>query len=517
MALDALISGAFSMMSDYANIGIAESTNKSNEKNVAATNQANKEMTESTNAANLRIAQETNASNERIMQETNAFNAAQADLAYQRSTSAAKLGELISAGLSPEQARQVIASQGLTGNASAASGTAIPAQGATMQSPHAEPFQKQPYFLQKGLEDFGRGIGSFAMSFVDAAKDPTGGYFGQLTCMQEFAKASNIIDEVDPKSLSSPYAFFKWMKAQSPDSNWGKLVSTPSFRKMWNNPISRKSFMFNINQWFGQSASTALDLDKKETDIALTIAQKHATDIDTRLTNAQIFKTNAESSLIATQNNLASEQLEGQQISNAREQILLDRDRELKSLITDTQKAQFAAELADAQLQTELIKNPDYRDAYFTSTIGNLAASTAEFEYVKWRYNTTLGHKQAIDPDTLAIFTLLEDLGFAGTQTYEDMLKAVAQDSNLTTYLMGKGWKGSPTLLPSGAVDGYTAYKSSLDQWSKDMQQIRYDAMRPFFKREDIKFGVSLGTDFLKSGMNNGAQMVGSLLKTGRK
>lgn len=517
MALDALISGAFGMITDFANMGIAESTNKSNEKNVAATNQTNKEMTDSTNAANLRIAQETNASNERIMQETNAFNAAQADLAYQRSTSAAKLGELISAGLSPEQARQVIASQGMTGSPTAAIGTAIPAQGATMQAPQAQSFQRQPYFLHKGLEDFGRGIGSFAMSFVDAAKDPAGGYFGQLTSMKEFAKASDIIDEVDPKALSSNYEFFKWMKNQPKESNWGKLVSTPSFRKMWNNPISRKSFMFNINQWFGQSASTAFDLEKKEQDIALTIAQKHATDIDIKFTNAQIFKTEAETSLTITQDILASETLEGQKISNAREQILLDRDRELKSLITETQKAQFAAELADAQLQTELIKNPAYRNAYFTSTIGNLAAATAQFEFVKWKYNTTLDNKQVIDPDTYAIFTLLEDLGFAGTQTYEDMLKAVAKDSNLTTYLMGKGWKGTPYSLVDGPIDGYTTYKKSLEQWSKDMEQIRYDALRPFYKREDIKFGVSLGTDFLKSGMNNGAQMVGSILKAGSK
>ncbi len=490
MALDALISGAFSMMSDFANMGIAESTNKSNEKNVAATNQANKEMTESTNATNLRITQETNASNERIMQETNAFNAAQADLAYQRSTSAAKLGELISAGLSPEQARQVIASQGMTGSPSAASGIAIPAQAATMQAPQAQAFQKQPYFLQNGLEDLGRGIGSFAQSFVDAAKDPTGGAFGQLSSMEEFLKASNIIDEVDPKALSSNYEFFKWMKSQPSDSNWGKLVSTPSFKKMWNSPISRKSFMFNMNQWYGQSASISFDLERKELDNALVAAQKHATDIDTKLTNAQIFKTVADTTLTEAQTNLTSEQTRGAVINNARESILLDRDQQLKSLITETQKAKFALELADAELQEQLIKNPHYRDAYFTSTIGNLAAATAEFEFVKWRYQTTLNGKQAIDPDTYAVFTLLEDLGFSHTQTYEDMLKAVAKDSNLTLYLMGKGFRTFKDGKPVGPIDGYSYYKSSLDQWSRDMEKIRFDAMKPFYRREDIKFGI---------------------------
>ncbi len=517
MALDALISGFFGMAQDFTNYQINENTNASNERNVNATNKANKEMTDATNAANIKIAQETNASNERIMQETNAFNAAQADLAYQRSTSAAKLGELISAGLSPEQARQVIASQGLTGSPSAASGTAIPAVGATMQAPHNESFQKKPYQFQN-LDDLGRGIGSFAQSFVDAAKDPTGGTIGQLTCMNQFAKASDIIDEVDPKALSSNYAFFQWMKKQPADSNWGKLISTPDFQKMWNNPISRKAFMYNVNAWYGQTSSTSFDLKEKELHNNLIIAQTHSTDLSSRLTNAQIFKTVADTALTEEQTKLTSEQVIGQNTSNQRQAILLDRDKELKTLITETQKAKFAQELADADLQLELLKNEDYRNAYFTSCIGNLAASAAMYGFTEWKYNKLKdGYDKVLDPDTEAVFLVLEDLGFDNTPIYEDMLKAVAHDSSLTTFLMGKGWKGAPTLLPDGAVDGYTYYKSSLAQWSKDMEQMRYDAMHPFFKREDIKFGVGLGVDFLKNGMNNGAQMVGSFLKGSRK
>ena len=517
MALDSLISGFISLAQDMTNYAINENTNASNERNVNATNKANKEMTDATNAANIKIAQDTNASNERIMQETNAFNAAQADLAYQRSTSAAKLGELISAGLSPEQARQVIASQGLTGSPTATSGTAIPAVGATMQAPHYESFQKKPYQFQN-LDDLGRGIGSFAQSFVDAAKDPTGGTIGQLSCMKQFAKASDIIDEVDPKALSSNYAFFQWMKKQPADSNWGKLISTTDFQKMWDNPISRKAFMYNVNAWYGQTSFTAFDLKEKELHNNLIIAQTHSTDLSSRLTNAQIFKTVADTALTEEQTKLTSEQVIGQQTSNKRQAILLERDEQLKSLITETQKAKFAQELADADLQLELLKNPEYRNAYFTSCIGNLAASAAMYGFTEWKYNKLKdGYAKVLDPDTEAVFLVLEDLGFQNTQIYEDMLKAVAQDSSLTTFLMGKGWKGAPTLLPNGAVDGYTSYKSSLAQWSKDMEQMRYDSMRPFFKREDIKFGVGLGVDFLKNGMNNGAQMVGSLLKTARK
>ena len=375
MALDSLISGFFGIAQDLTNYSINENTNASNERNVYATNKANKEMTDATNAANIKIAQETNASNERIMQETNAFNAAQADLAYQRSTSAAKLGELISAGLSPQQARQVIASQGLTGSPTAASGTAIPAVGASMQAPHNESFQKQPYQFQN-LGELGRGIGSFAQSFVDAAKDPTGGTIGQLTCMKQFAKASDIIDEVDPKSLSSPYAFFQWMKKQPADSNWGKLITSDDFKKMWNNPISRKAFMYNMNAWYGQTSSTAFDLEQKDLHNKFIIAQTHSTDISTRLTNAQIFKTVSETNLIDAETNLTSEQTIGQKTSNARQLILLERDKQLKEFITETQKAKFSQELADSELQLELLKNPKYADVYWSSCLVTLAASS---------------------------------------------------------------------------------------------------------------------------------------------
>lgn len=490
MALDSLISGIFGMAQDAVNYQINKDTNASNERNVNATNEANKQMTDATNAANVKIAQETNSSNERIMQQTNAFNAAQADLAYQRSTSAAKLGELISAGLTPQQARQVIAANGITGSPSAASGTSIPAVGATMQAPQFQSFQKQPFQFQN-IDDLGRGIGSFAQSFVDAAKDPTGGSLGQLTCMQEFSKASDIISEIDPKALSSNYSFFKWMNEQPKDSNWGKLISTSSFQKMWNNPVSRKAFMYNLHEWYGQAASTAFDLEQQENTIKLTVAQTHSADIDSRLKNAQIFNVEADTSLI-------EEQTKGANISNSRNAILLERDRELKSLVTETQKATFAKELADAKLQEQLINNPEYKDAYFASTIGNLAAATAEYAFAEWKYKKTLdGYNKVLDPDTAAVFTVLEDLGFAGTQTFEDMLKAVIKGSNLSTYLMGKGWKGAPSLLPDGSIDGYNAYKYSLEQWSKDMERIRYDALRPFMKREDIRFGITTSANFL--------------------
>ncbi|MGN1299817.1 MAG: hypothetical protein ACI4VC_00505, partial [Clostridia bacterium] len=406
--------------------------------------------------------------------------------------SAAKVGELISAGLTPEQARQVIASQGLTGSPSAASGTAIPAQGATMQAPHAEPFQKSPYFLQN-LPSIGQSFGNFAHSFISAAQDPTGGEIGQLTCMKEFAKASDIISEVPITAIKNAYSFFSWMKNEvAPDSNWGKLISSKSFQTMWNNPISRKAFMYNMQQWYGQAANEEYSLEQRRLQNQLLTAQEHAATIEANLMNAQIFKTNAETSNIDSQTQLTNYKSE-------RESILLERDKDLKSLITDTQKAQYAKELADAQLQERLINDPNYRNAYFASTIGNLSAAAVEYSYTKYKYSMLTGaYKEGmLDEDTIKVFTMLEDLGFEGTSTYESMLQSVIDSSNLTTYLMGRGWK-FPYLLPdAGSTDPKSTFYDSLKNWNVNMQKIRYDSAKPFMKREDIRFGVGLGVNTL--------------------
>ena len=494
MAISSLFSGIFGIAESALNYNSQVETNQSNERNVNATNAANKAMTDATNAANIKIAQETNASNEKIMQETNAFNAAQADLAYQRSTSSAKLGELISAGLSPEQARQVIASQGMTGSPTAATGTAIPAQGATMQAPQFQPFQKQAPQLS-GLPEIGKNLGDFAQSIVDAATDPTGGTLGQLSSMKEFAKASDIISYVPIYALKNPYSFFQWMSNDvKPDSKWGKLIGSDSFQKMWNNPISRKGFIYNMKQWYGQAANEEYSLEQKRLQNNLLTAQQHAVTIEANLMNSQIFKTNAETANINEQTQLTN-------YKSQREFILLERDKTLKSLITDTQKAQFSKELADAQLQNQLINDPDFRNVYFSSTIGNLSAATAEYSYAAYKYSLLTGAYSdgMLDDDTLKVFTLLEDLGFEGTPTYESMLQSVIENSDLTTYLLGKGWE-FPYLLPvSGTPNSKEVFYSSLKNWHNKMEKIRYDAMKPYFKREDIKFGIKTGVDAVSS------------------
>ena len=158
------------------------------------------------------------------------------------------------------------------------------------------------------------------------------------------------------------------------------------------------------------------------------------------------------------------------------------------SYITD----EFAKELADAQLQEKLIKDPDYRAAYFASTIGNLSAAAVEYSFTKYKYSLLSGaYKEGmLDEDTIKVFTMLEDLGFEGTSTYESMLQSVIDNSNLTTYLMGRGFK-IPYLLPdASSTDPKTSFYTSIKNWNVNMEKIRYDAMKPFLRREDIKFGI---------------------------
>lgn len=252
--------------------------------------------------------------------------------------------------------------------------------------------------------------------------------------------------------------------------------------------------MYDMKEWYGQAANEEYNLEQKRLQNNLLIAQEHATTIEASLNNAEIFKTNAETLNIEEQTKLNNYKAE-------REFILLERDRALKSLITDTQKAQFSKELADAQLQEKLINDPDFRSAYFASTIANLSAATAEYSFAAYKYSLLNGsYKDGIlSEDTIKVFTLLEDLGFEGTSTYESMLQSVIDNGNLTSYLMGRGWK-FPFLLPdAGAPNPKQSFYTSLKNWHKNMQKIQYDAAKPFFKREDIKFGIKTGVDAVSS------------------
>lgn len=487
MALGSLVEGLFDLTETGINLGSQILTNQSNERNVNNTNAANVAMTNATNAANIKIAHDTNKTNAQIAEENNKFNAAQADLAYQRSTASSKVGELIAAGLSPEQARQVVASNGLTGSPSAASGTAIPAVAPTLESPKLQPFQAQAPQLN-GLSQFGKSLGDFVDSITTGYTQPNGGTLGVLASQKEFDNATNIIDEIPPKVLASNQTFVSWLKNQPADSNWGKLRDSKSFQKMWNQPLARKGFLWQIQQTYADTAGVQNSLEYQQQQIKLAKMQERSASLDHNIKQAQILnlQEDFETKKIAYQNSLLD----------------LDRNITLYRLQTDTMKAQLERELADATLQTRVLSDPAYRNAYFTSTIGNLSANISQWEYVAYKYKlmqegASIANKY--DSDSLALFAFYDDLGFSSTPLYQDMATIYLKGGSLMDCLQKKGWK-SPLLLPDEMdVNSFVWFSNELSGFSRTMGDIHYDKDYNQRIHDDIWRGVQLGADVLKS------------------
>lgn len=487
MALESLISGLFGLGESTLNLGSQVLTNQSNERNVDKTNEANIAMTKATNAANIQIAQDTNKANAQIAAENNKFNAAQADLAYERSTASAKVGELIAAGLSPEQARQVVASNGITGSPTAASGTVIPNVAPTLDNPQVQPFQANAPQIN-GLSQFGNSIGNAVDSLTKGYFEPNGGVLGVLASQKEFDKATNIIDEVPPKVLASHQTFVSWLKNQSSDSNWGKLRDTESFQKMWNQPLARKGFLWQIQQTYSDTAGVQNSLEYQQQQIKLAQMQTRSAELDQNIKQAQILN--------------LQEDLETKSLSNELLQLDLDRNKELYRLQTDTMKAQLERELSDATLQTRVLSDPAYRNAYFTSTIGNLSANISQWEYVAYKYHL-MSEGAAIankyDKDSLALFAFYDDLGFSSTSLFQDMATIYLKGGSLMDCLHKKGWK-TPLILPDQMdVNSFVWFSNELSGFSRTMGDIHYDKDYKQRTHDDIWRGVQLGSDVIKS------------------
>lgn len=487
MALDSLIGGLFGLGESTLNLGSQVLTNQSNERNVRETNMTNLAMTNATNAANIQIAKDTNEANAQIAAENNKFNAAQADLAYQRSTASSKVGELISAGLSPEQARQVVSSNGLTGSPSPATGTVIPNVSPTLESPKAQSYAAQAPQIN-GLSHFGSSIGNAVDRLISGYSEPNGGVLGVLASQKEFDKATNIIDEVPPKVLSSHQSFVSWLKFQPKDSNWGKLRDSESFRKMWNQPLARKGFLWQVQQSYADTAGVQNSLEYQQQQIKLAQMQVRTASLEQNIKQAQILN--------------LREDYESKDLSNQLAFLDLNRNKELYRMQTETMKAQLQRELADATLQTRVLSDPAYRNAYFTSTIGNLSANISQWEYVAYKYhlmNEGASIANKYDSDSLALFAFYDDLGFSSTSLFQDMATIYLKGGSLMDCLQKNGWK-APLFVPDEMdVNSFVWFSNELSGFSRTMGDIHYDKDYKQRTHDDIWRGVQLGADVVKS------------------
>lgn len=146
---------------------INQETNASNERQVQGTNQSNLDQVNATNAANLLIARETNAENYRQFKEQMENDWKMWEKTNEYNSPEAMRARYEAAGINPALAMQGSSSAQMAHLGHSAS--PIPAQAATMQAGHSEPFQAEPYYVDPATSIArSEAITHSASAFVDS-------------------------------------------------------------------------------------------------------------------------------------------------------------------------------------------------------------------------------------------------------------------------------------------------------------------------------------------------------------
>lgn len=194
-----------------------EAVREANQANIdmnTQTNLTNAAIAQATNDTNLALVEKTNQANKDIAYKNNLFAQKQADLAYQRSTPANQIAELVKSGMSYQQAKQIVA-----GSGQAAQYTAVTPNVATMEAAQMQPYALNPGHVEPGLLDanaFANASGALGGSvgaFADDLARPDGGTFGQMVAAPAVQAICDNMSSIDENDLTSVKALSNWLNS----------------------------------------------------------------------------------------------------------------------------------------------------------------------------------------------------------------------------------------------------------------------------------------------------------------
>lgn len=188
-------------------------------------NEANKEMTHETNLINAAIAEATNKTNKELVEKTNQankdlayknnlFSLKQAKLAYDLSTPANQIAELVKAGMSFQQAKQIVA-----GSGQAADYSPVSPQPVSLQAPQYQPYTQTAAHVDPAMLDIGAisqassNLGGSIGAFADDLVRQDGGTFGQMIAAPAVQAISENMAFIDENDLTSVKALSNWLNS----------------------------------------------------------------------------------------------------------------------------------------------------------------------------------------------------------------------------------------------------------------------------------------------------------------
>lgn len=256
--------------------------------------------------------------------DTNQMQADEAEKAYQRSRPSNQVADLVDAGLTDQQARQVVA-----GNGNVASYTPAPAQsplsGIDIGSPLAA---LAPMMSQIG------------QVYQDSYASDTGGLLGS----ESIAGVSRIItehlDELPLSASTSLSGFLRFARsADAPD--W---LKSDEFQKEFNKSVSHSYGIRALQNFFKNS--TSLEIGSKE-------AAAKVLDITSKTLS----------------NRLQEIQIDDAAVNYARNEMKWVYDRENIPAASAADLQLFKNQLEQAVLDSQFLCDPDYRKAYLQSML----------------------------------------------------------------------------------------------------------------------------------------------------
>lgn len=322
-----------------------------------------------------------------------AFMKSESELAYQRNSSKGQLQQLVAAGLSEQQARQVLASSGATGEYTP-SESVNQMQGIDYTKEGDIEAQKIANLYQAGSDMTAGVTNGVVDALVGAFKSPDGGSLGAAIAapfMDDFTENINLVDQ---SVVHNFVDFENWTKSLAPDSEAGKvflpMVESNAFQRIKKFAPATKAFNTYMNDIYTSSLDSNqlfdMNMSKLACDVSLRDlqdAQKSLASSSVSLTSAQTeaieAKTDAEVELIKQQKSesIARVKLIHQQVLGAKWQQLTDEmhyNRELANndVLTNLQKQTALAQAQEAINNYRLTRDPFYFTLLYKSNMATL-------------------------------------------------------------------------------------------------------------------------------------------------
>lgn len=317
-------------------------------------------------------------------QQEQLFNIKQANMAFARNSAQGQLAQLIAAGLSEQQARQVIAGIGATGEYTPAAavnqmqGIDYTAYADRLSQINQTNAEAQGRLAQQGAAATAQAwqgginaIGTIGQSLVQAFTSDNGGDYGATTANPAIEFFTKNIDLVDKSKVHNFVDFKSWIKSLDPNSDAGKVfcpfLDSGAFKTLENFSPAAKAFNSYMNSIYSNNMSSAAIFDSTLQASKLTYAQTILAELSQEFQVQATNQMKEQISLTAEERELTKQKQDSEKLAQ-RNLLASCINSELQNklfekelpYITQSDIAQFTASASEAAAQVKKWKDPFY-------------------------------------------------------------------------------------------------------------------------------------------------------------